>query len=129
MGRQARPSHDAANRGAALSGRPLTLRVPATMSQTTTKPSVLRWRIPMSARLPRAMFSLIGVCFMTSTAMGDEPAAKPVKKTIRADDGVNLVCDVCGRGDTALIFLHGWCGDREYWKNQAEAFAGDYRVV
>src|SRR5207237_10621616 len=31
--------------------------------------------------------------------------------------------------DTSLVFLHGWCGDREYWKHQADAFAGDYRVV
>src|SRR6201988_345533 len=28
-----------------------------------------------------------------------------------------------------LVFLHGWCGDREYWKHQVEVFAADYRVV
>jgi pimeloyl-ACP methyl ester carboxylesterase len=51
------------------------------------------------------------------------------KKTIRAGDGLGLLCEVRGHGDTALVFLHGWCGDREYWKHQARPFAADYRVV
>jgi outer membrane protein assembly factor BamB len=55
--------------------------------------------------------------------------AKPAKKTVRAGDGLSIVCDVSGEGDTALVFLHGWCGDRAYWKHQAPVFAADYRVV
>jgi pimeloyl-ACP methyl ester carboxylesterase len=67
--------------------------------------------------------------FLAAVAIAAEPHAAPFKKTVRADDGLNLVCEVRGKGDTALVFLHGWCGDREYWKNQANAFAADYRVV
>src|SRR5260370_3627128 len=52
-----------------------------------------------------------------------------VKKTIRAGDGLSLVGEVSGHGDTALVFLHGWCGDREYWKHEVRSFAADYRVV
>jgi len=51
------------------------------------------------------------------------------KKTFRADDGLEIVGEVRGQGDTALVFLHGWGGDREYWKNQVGVFAADYRVV
>lgn len=51
------------------------------------------------------------------------------KKTIKAADGVNIVCEVRGKGDTGIVFLHGWCGDREYWKHQVDVFAADYRVV
>src|SRR6059058_4554693 len=70
------------------------------------------------------------VCIvLIATAVAGEPAAGPVKKTVRADDGLNLVCEVRGQGDTALVFLHGWCGDREYWKHQVGPFAADYRVV
>src|SRR6516225_1632434 len=54
---------------------------------------------------------------------------KPFKKTSRGDDGLEIVGEVRGRGDTALVFLHGSCGDREYWKHQVEVFAADYRVV
>ena len=69
--------------------------------------------------------SLLACVFLTSTAVGDEP----VKKTVKASDGLSIACDVRGKGDTALVFLHGWGGDREYWKNQADAFAADYTVV
>ncbi|HEV3143011.1 MAG TPA: alpha/beta hydrolase [Gemmataceae bacterium] len=82
----------------------------------------------MNARLI-GMASAIFCFIFASAAIGAEPDARPVKKTIRADDGLKLVCDVCGQGDTALVFLHGWCGDREYWKHQVGAFATDYRIV
>ncbi|HJZ93452.1 MAG TPA: alpha/beta hydrolase [Gemmataceae bacterium] len=82
----------------------------------------------MNVRLT-GIASSIACLLLASAVIGGEPADKPVKKTIRADDGLNIVCEVRGQGDTALVFLHGWCGDREYWKNQAEAFAADYRVV
>jgi pimeloyl-ACP methyl ester carboxylesterase len=59
-------------------------------------------------------------------AQGD---AKPIKKTIRAEDGLSIIGEVRGKGDTALIFLHGWCGDREYWKHQVDVFAPNYRIV
>src|SRR5262249_37677885 len=73
--------------------------------------------------------SSIACLLLASAVIGGEPADKPVKKTVRADDGLEIVCEVRGQGDTALVFLHGWCGDREYWKNQAEAFASDYQIV
>jgi len=78
----------------------------------------------VNARLT-GMAPSICCLFLASAAIG----AEPVKKTVRAADGLNLVCEVRGQGDTALIFLHGWCGDRSYWKHQADAFAADYRVV
>ena len=69
--------------------------------------------------------SFLACTFLTTVASGDEP----VKKTVKAGDGLSIACDVRGKGDTALVFLHGWGGDREYWKNQADAFADDYTVV
>jgi len=66
---------------------------------------------------------------LAAAVIGGEPDTKSAKKTIRADDGVSIVGEVRGKGDTALVFLHGWGGDREYWKHQVEVFAADYRVV
>ncbi len=63
---------------------------------------------------------------LAAIADGD---AKLTRKTIRAKDGLSIVCDTGGKGDTTLVFLHGWCGDRTWWKSQVNAFAGDYRVV
>jgi sigma-B regulation protein RsbQ len=64
---------------------------------------------------------------MGSVCVADE--AKPAKTNVKAADGLNLVCEVRGQGETALIFLHGWCGTREWWKHQVGEFAKDYRVV
>src|SRR5262245_27513564 len=75
-----------------------------------------QWEVLMKFLLTALAFSL--VCFMlVRVALAGD--AKPVKKTIRAEDELPIVCEVRGKGDTALIFLHGWCGDRAYWKNQA----------
>ena len=83
----------------------------------------------MNNRLTAQIFPVM--CFLlcwapVNAAEGD---AKPTRKIVRAKDGLNLACDVRGTGDTALVFLHGWCGDHEYWKNQVNEFAADYRVV
>jgi pimeloyl-ACP methyl ester carboxylesterase len=79
----------------------------------------------MNTRLAALCFALI----CTLAALADDTSAKATKKTIRAADGVNIACEVRGQGDTALIFLHGWCGDHEYWKHQVEPFSADYRIV
>lgn len=33
-----------------------------------------------------------------------------------------------GQGDTTFLFLHGWCIDGTYWKNQVEYFSEEYSV-
>jgi pimeloyl-ACP methyl ester carboxylesterase len=85
----------------------------------------------MNARQTTSM----SLCFLLAVpsaipfALAGQGDVKPVKKTSRADDGVSIVYDVRGKADTALVFLHGWCGDRHWWKHQLDEFAGDYRVV
>jgi len=76
-----------------------------------------------------AMVSSISCLFLAAAVIGGAPDTKPVKMTVRADDGLGLVGEVRGRGDTAVVFLHGMCGDRAYWKHQVGVFAADYRVV
>ncbi|MGA2092080.1 MAG: alpha/beta hydrolase [Sedimentisphaerales bacterium] len=34
-----------------------------------------------------------------------------------------------GRGDVTLIFVHGWCCDSRYWREQVPVFEKKYRVV
>jgi pimeloyl-ACP methyl ester carboxylesterase len=77
--------------------------------------------------------SLIGLA-----ACGSATPAKPTASTdpravvegkARAADGVELAYDVRGKGDTALVFVHGWSCDRTFWKDQLDELAADYRVV
>jgi pimeloyl-ACP methyl ester carboxylesterase len=81
-------------------------------------------------KVPFTTLLFLIACFLAPGVAGaGEGDAKLAKKTIRAADGLNIVCEVGGKGDTSLVFLHGWCGDRAYWKHQVEAFAPNYRIV
>ena len=44
-------------------------------------------------------------------------------------DRVLIQYEVWGTGDATLIFVHGWCCDRHYWREQFEQFSARYRVV
>lgn len=54
---------------------------------------------------------------------------KVVSSTAVAPDGLKIAYDVRGRGDTALVFVHCWSCDREFWREQVNVFAGEYRIV
>jgi pimeloyl-ACP methyl ester carboxylesterase len=78
----------------------------------------------MNARV-LGLFWLLAYLPLAVAGEGD----KADKETIRAADGLDIVCEVRGKGEPALVFLHGWCGERAYWKHQADTFAADHRVV
>jgi pimeloyl-ACP methyl ester carboxylesterase len=82
----------------------------------------------MNARFPGVIACLASLHF-AAPIFADEGDAKATKKTFAMGDGTKIVGEVSGKGDTALVFLHGWCGDHEYWKHQVKPFATDYQVV
>jgi pimeloyl-ACP methyl ester carboxylesterase len=49
--------------------------------------------------------------------------------TVPSADGVPIHYRAEGRGETALVFVHGWSCDGGYWKNQVPFFAERFRVV
>jgi pimeloyl-ACP methyl ester carboxylesterase len=44
-------------------------------------------------------------------------------------DGQLISYNVFGKGDTTLVFVHGWSGDSRYWKYQIPYFFKKYRIV
>ncbi|MDB5143182.1 MAG: Pimeloyl-ACP methyl ester carboxylesterase [Mucilaginibacter sp.] len=46
-----------------------------------------------------------------------------------SDQGVNIAYSDTGKGDTTLLFVHGWGINRSYWSNQVNFFSKKYRVV
>jgi pimeloyl-ACP methyl ester carboxylesterase len=46
-----------------------------------------------------------------------------------APDGVHVQYRVYGTGETALVFIHGWSCDSNYWREQLPAFRGKYTLV
>ncbi len=59
----------------------------------------------------------------------DPVATGPVVDSVVSADGVMIHYEVCGKGEPALVFVHGWSCDRSYWKNQVDEFDETYRVM
>jgi pimeloyl-ACP methyl ester carboxylesterase len=53
---------------------------------------------------------------------------KPVNVKIN-DQGVNIAYTDNGKGDTTLLFVHGWAINKGYWTNQVNYFSEKYRVI
>ncbi|MHB8155147.1 MAG: alpha/beta fold hydrolase [Candidatus Omnitrophota bacterium] len=50
-------------------------------------------------------------------------------KTVVSKDGTKIVYSVYGKGEPALVFIHGWCGSRAVWYKQIPYFAKKYKVI
>lgn len=72
----------------------------------------------MKRLLPFFCFLLILAC------KGKEDAPITVE-----NDGNKIATAVCGDGDTTLLFIHGWCINKEYWDAQVKYFCPRYKVV
>ena len=55
--------------------------------------------------------------------------AEGMERSVPSADGVAIRYRVLGKGDPALIFIHGWSGDSTYWDAQLDAFSKHYTVV
>ena len=44
-------------------------------------------------------------------------------------NNVSIAFDECGKGDTTLLFVHGWCINKEYWSDQVKYFCETYKTV
>jgi len=56
------------------------------------------------------------------------PAVKEENANIKVND-VTIAYNQCGNGDTTLLFVHGWCINKEYWNDQSVYFCKRYKVV
>ncbi|MFZ1099309.1 MAG: alpha/beta hydrolase, partial [Steroidobacteraceae bacterium] len=58
-----------------------------------------------------------------STAAGEGP------RIVMSDDNVHLEYHVLGRGDPAVVLVHGWAGNENYWHEQFDVLKARYTVV
>ena len=42
---------------------------------------------------------------------------------------VNIAYNISGIGDTALLFVHGWCINKNYWQKQEDYFDKRFKVI
>lgn len=64
---------------------------------------------------------------MTSCLFRDPPLPEP--GSVLSADQTEIYYTVYGDSETALVFVHGWCCNQGYWREQVDAFSRDYRVV
>jgi pimeloyl-ACP methyl ester carboxylesterase len=58
------------------------------------------------------------------TAVTDRNAA-----SVKSPDGLEIRYEAAGRGEPALVFVHGWSCDRSYWRAQMDHFARSHHVI
>jgi pimeloyl-ACP methyl ester carboxylesterase len=49
--------------------------------------------------------------------------------TIPSEDHTEISYTSYGDAEIALVFVHCWCCDQDYWREQVDTFISDYRVV
>ena len=81
----------------------------------------------------KRVLSLAAIVFLVSfggkQADSQEDTRGSLGATLTAADGVPIAYDMRGGGSLALVFVHGWCSNRTFWREQLDNLARDYRVV
>lgn len=81
-------------------------------------------------------FAFIAIVFAIIPSCGDNVVYSNNKQIpngtdslITASDGVEIFYTHSGSGPLTLFFIHGWCIDHTYWKEQIAIFSEDFHVV
>lgn len=66
---------------------------------------------------------------MVFTVSCSTPTQNRLNQYTKSYDGEQICYNVYGKGDTALLFVHGWSCDSRYWRQQVPHFAKEYCVI
>jgi pimeloyl-ACP methyl ester carboxylesterase len=76
------------------------------------------------------LFTVLALTLFSCNQKKGQPKDAPAGQNVQiANDGVSISYDDSKKGDTTLLFVHGWCINKSYWKEQADFFRSRYRVV
>jgi pimeloyl-ACP methyl ester carboxylesterase len=73
--------------------------------------------------LPLALLALLGC-----TSAPEAPAV-PEERRVRSADGLSIAYERAGSGEPALLFVHGWCCDRVFWRGPMRELGGERLVA
>lgn len=76
-----------------------------------------------------AAIALIIAAVSASGCGGKAMTVKIERKTCVAPDGVEIVYSAAGKGEPALVFVHGGLANRAFWDGQLRAFAARHRTI
>ena len=60
---------------------------------------------------------------------GGSKTVQIVRKTCRTADGVEIVYSVAGKGEPALVFVHGGLANRGFWDGQLTEFGAKHKTI
>jgi len=84
----------------------------------------------MKHYLPVALMILLPVVLLSCHQTAQQKKEASDSETVKiSNGGVNINYDDTRKGDTTLLFVHGWCINKDYWKDQLDFFRSKYRVV
>jgi len=70
------------------------------------------------------ILSIVPILFMVISG------CKSNEKNFAASaDGVDISFQVHGQAEPALVFIHGWCCDKDVWKYQVKHFEKNHKEV
>ena len=72
----------------------------------------------------KILFALFMVVLLSCNDTGETKT----NKTLPINN-VSIAYNECGKRDTTLLFVHGWCINKEYWNEQIKYFCDRYNVV
>ena len=75
------------------------------------------------------MLAVFAAAAAVSCGGGNTVSLKIERKTCRAADGVEIVYSVAGKGEPALVFIHGGLANRGFWDGQLKEFGKRYRTI
>jgi len=73
--------------------------------------------------------SILLLAALVCVALGANAFPAEKQFTVLSQDSIPLSYTVQGSGEPALVFVHCWCCDKSYWKNQVPYFEKKYTVV
>lgn len=73
---------------------------------------------------PYLFFSLLAIVLIACNTLPDQK-----ENANTSVNGVSIAYDQCGKADTTLLFVHGWCINKEYWDDQLKHFSEKYKAV
>ena len=76
----------------------------------------------------KAIFLIVIASLLSKVSMAQTPKRMTAKQISVREGNVKINFFQQGRGDITLLFLHGWCIDGTYWKNQLDYFSKSYSV-
>ena len=53
----------------------------------------------------------------------------PEQGSVLSADQTEIKYTLYGKGETALVFVHCWCCDQGYWREQVDTFSQEYKVI